>query len=265
MPPLMFSVTELAGFFACPLRWSLRTERTTQTVYTVRGTAVHRSREHVAKGEIKTGRMPPLADALDVAASYVQDAFAAGVEVRGVDTTVSARARVTDTVVRLAQIDYDTTLRYVEPVHSELRVSSRRTGWPMTVTGHIDLVTNVPLVGHRLHDLKTSVRDTGRSQADRSLQLSLYAMLYADMIGVPKLPVVVDMLLDQKRPSARTYWSKRDQIDFHLAEGRIRDVARMVKAGLFPPCAVEAWHCCEEHCSEWFRCPRVRSNGRALR
>lgn len=118
-------------------------------------------------------------------------------------------------------------------------------GVDFKIGGIIDLTSS-----KSVYDYKVVGRAKSQSEADQSLQLSLYAR-------ATKLKKVAYVLLIKKaHPEIAIVESRRSQRQIDWAMVVASRVAKAVKAGVFPMARPDpsSWWCSEKFCGYWGRC-----------
>ena len=140
-----------------------------------------------------------------------------------------------------------------EKIHAVIPTS------PVDLEGTIDLTTT----DGRLKDLKTSGRRKSQAEADGSLQLSTYGILYYAKRGVLPSGYDLHVMLDQDKPDVQTLATTRSTADFSVLAARLNVMLAAKKAGVFPPAAVGSWICSARWCGYFDSCPYVNSERKA--
>ena len=126
-------------------------------------------------------------------------------------------------------------------------------GGEKKLLGRIDQINQLAGGDAELIEYKTGRAQT-QKEADRSLQLTLYALACREVLGLKPLSLVLHSLTLTAQEGFRT---PRGPDDFRDLQGQIRQVSRDILAGKFP--ALPAYHC--RYCDFRPICPAYEDSG----
>ena len=125
-------------------------------------------------------------------------------------------------------------------------------GYPFDLSGKMDVDA-----GESLRDLKTSKAAPGQIVADRSFQLSIYAMAKYLIDKVMVKRIFYDVLTKTKVPKAITYETSRTIDDFRTARARFEIACKLIENGIFVPARSTDFLCSPKYCSFYDSCKYV--------
>mgnify|MGYP001564962303 CR=1 FL=1 len=110
-----------------------------------------------------------------------------------------------------------------------------------------------------IRDVKTWVANRGQAEADRSEQLSFYALAHKVRFGVLPKSVGFDALVDYKAgPKAIPLTSQRDMQDIAVSLARFQKSVEIIEKGAFTPASQSDWWCSKRYCGYAETCPYFR-------
>ena len=156
-----------------------------------------------------------------------------------------------DRSIRLAKLHHNKLAPSIEPVAIQDRWELNIEGYPIGLTGVIDI--REP---HAIRDTKTGAKKkTGA--ADKSMQLTIYALAAKKLYGKDH-KLFLDFLVDTKTPYTDVQESTRTQRDFEVLFRRIEAAINFLEKGIFPPCNPETNYLCSpKYCGFYSSCPYV--------
>jgi len=108
-------------------------------------------------------------------------------------------------------------------------------------------------------DLKTASKAWAAGRVEKEAQPTVYSKLYEAQHGRPperfRFEVVVGTKTKEYRQGDKFLTTKRNEHDWAAFAARVRTMARMVKAGIFPPADPGSWICSPQHCGFFTTCP----------
>ncbi|MBM4398340.1 MAG: PD-(D/E)XK nuclease family protein [Deltaproteobacteria bacterium] len=138
-----------------------------------------------------------------------------------------------------------TVRRFVSEVAPTL--APERVEWRVAIRVGQDVVStalDLVQVGGVVEDFKTGRRTDDRS-AHESRQLTAQALAYRLTEG--RMPAGLGLRAVNPERSG-SHWTTRTEADLRAYLDAVRQVAAMVRAGLFPPCGEGAWWCSAKWC-----------------
>ena len=243
------SVTQILTYLRCPLQYRYRyVDRAAapQGAAAARGKAVHRAVEANYRHKLETGRdLPPEAVEREAAAAF--DAEAPRVAwAEGEDPAEFRRQ-----AVELAALYRREVAPSVIPALVEARVEIPLDGAGCALVGFIDLVDAEGVI----RDTKTASRAPARDEAERSLQLTAYALAHRRLTGRREAGLRLDCLVLGASGAKAVSLEAPPRPDWEV-ERFLRTaagVARAIRAGLFYP-NPQGDLCSERWCPYWGLC-----------
>lgn len=233
-------------------------EKVPPGVGAVIGTATDRSITANLKNKIDTGSLLPVEAVTDIARDELLKEWDRGVLPDGdwEKAGDSAKGESIDHAVTLAALHH----KRVAPRFSSdgLRVQREWVldvkGLPIQLAGTIDIQEG----SERVTDTKTSKKSPAADEADRSLQLTMYALAVQQLDGQPPTKVALDYLVKLKDPKAVFLESERKPEDFTHLLRRVQQAQKAIETGLFTPAPLDAWWCSKKWCGYHSSCPYAR-------
>lgn len=211
------------------------------------GTAVHKGAEVDLTRKMQTGDLAPLEEVQEAAI----DAFHLGREKDGLllddeEKALGEKAVVAeaiDEIVVLAALHHRELAPVLQPTHLERTFELELKGYPVNLAGTLDVqeLTSV-------RDLKTKGQSPNQTMADRSEQLSVYALAVKTLDGTAPEWVGIDALVKTKTPKVVSLTSTRGDSDFKATLLRVEAAVRVIEAGAFYPADPEHWVCTAKFC-----------------
>lgn len=158
-----------------------------------------------------------------------------------------------DTVAALSNLHHRDLAPIIypkSPEHVERTWRLELKGYPVDLAGTIDIQEE-----DAVRDTKTAKRDPGKDSADKSEQLTVYALAVKALDGKAPEMVVLDNLIKKKQPEVKTYESKRDDADFKEVLLRVARAVKVIESGAFFPTDPSNWACSKKFCGYWSQCP----------
>lgn len=260
LPRGYLSPSQFNMYQRCPRQYEyayIQQVRRAPGIAQIQGTAVHKGAEVTHLSTIKSGA--PLS--MEEGVSTVSDKFdeqAPGIE----DWSDESNENAKDRAIRMYKVYYREAVPRIRPVRVEHTFK-----WPLDlcgvpVLGIIDLVDSVqnqelslendpenPQFVEVVSDLKTVKKAWPGSRIDNEPQLTFYAIaentnrvridfLVAQKTGMKYLPVL----------------SSRSRQEKAVLLEDVAEVARCIKAGIFPRGAATQWHCSPVYCGYYAQC-----------
>ena len=221
----------------------------------IRGRSVHKARKANLRQKKETRKDLPADQVVETARDAVDADFHGEVSLDVGQTIGSAKGEALDSAVRLAQCDYDYFQKDIQPTMVEERITVVIPGLGRDILGILDTADQHGVV----RDLKTAGKSPSAGAADKSDQLTTYALLYKTAAG--KLPdgVQLDTVVNLKiKPKAVASSSTRTDADLDVIVGRYHVTIKAIEAGTFVPCPSDFWMCSPKWCGYYETCPYVR-------
>ena len=243
-----YSASQITTYLRCPLVYYFRYIKNLKrpaSGHMHLGTAFHKANEVNYKQKIESKK--------DLELSVVKDAYGEAWDKprEEIDYQDENPAELKDAGYGLVEVYYNEAATKTQPVYVEQGASLQVPELDREILLYIDLVDDKQII----RDSKTTSKAPAEDEAKKSLQLSIYAMGYRALTGKKEKGLGLDYAVKTKTPKfiplrepARTDWElERDLKD-------IREVARCIAAGLFPPCAPGYWLCSRKWCGYFDIC-----------
>ena len=256
------SPSQVATFSRCPEQWRrryLENEKIPPGIAAHVGGGVHAGAEinHVQK--IDSGVDLPEGDVLDAARDgYVQRVERVGVYLTREERSAAERllGEGQDRTVRLARAYCREVAPRLQPATVEQHLvidPSELDG--IAVQGYLDLTTT----DDRIVDIKTSAKAWSPSRPDEEIQPTVYWRLYEATTGRAPRSFRYEVIVGTKKREYRQdddfLTTTRDDSDWQAFLRRVQTMARMVRAGAFPPAPTGSWQCNPKWCGYYTTCP----------
>lgn len=159
-----------------------------------------------------------------------------------------------DAAVDMAAFHHEYAAPLITPSHVQRAWVLDIDGIDVQLAGTIDVQESLT----RIRDTKTSAKSPGKDTADKSLQLTTYALAVRTLDG--KIPDSVQLDYVVRTPKRQDLklvqlQSKRTDADLPHLVRRIQAAADVMKSGVFTPAPVDAWWCTKKFCGYWQTCP----------
>ena len=235
MEPLLLSKSRLNAFCQCPEKYRLtyvekiRNERT--PVAMVEGSALH----HIVENALVYGRNIPHIAKVSSAEFWsgivwetTEYPDAAAYEAAQ-ENILAEATEFLDRIGPLNTYQMETYFEHplVHPVNGEVDDS-------ILLRGYADIIDSPAKDVTRIIDIKTSAKSPNREQANRALELTVYAYLMACRFGFHiEVPVALLYLVRAKEKKVLWLNSERSLPDFVKAYETMQTVARAIRQGLY--------------------------------
>lgn len=155
----------------------------------------------------------------------------------------ATRGWAKDVAVALSRLHHTTLAPRIQPVHLERYWRLELKGFPMDLDGFIDIQEP-----SAVRDTKTKAKSPSDDEADRSTQLTAYALAVRTIDGALPMAVHLDFLIHTKEPKQLTLTSVRTDEDFRSLLLEVERACRVIEAGAFMPTDPANWQCSERWC-----------------
>lgn len=164
------------------------------------------------------------------------------------------KAETIDKAIRLSRLHATSAAPSLNPTHVQRPFVLELSGFPVNLAGTIDVQEG----SHSIRDTKTSAKTPGADVAEKSDQLTMYALGAKIIDGKIPDQVALDYLIDTKTPAHKTFTSERTEDDFRPLLNRVEVAVRALEKGVFIPVNPDHWVCSARYCGYWNTCPFVR-------
>ncbi len=264
---LHLSPTQLEMYCRCPEQYRrryLEREIIPPGIASLKGTGFHRGAAVNMRQKLESGVDLPASEIVEAAVSVFEIEVHGGVSFSQEEVSRGSTAVIdeaTDDLRELVDCHAKAQAPEYQPVFVEEKVRIELPNAPRDVLGIIDLADTK----RRVTDFKTASKKKSQSDADDSVQLSVYAAAYQVKTGEPPAEVRLDSVVQTKTKTERqVLTSERGPADFTALANRINAVTKGIQAGVFTPATPGAWWCGPKWCGYWNTCPFVNSHRKAL-
>lgn len=163
-------------------------------------------------------------------------------------------AEATDDVARLARVHSQQQAPCYQPMATELSIRKSLPNCSHDLLGIVDLIDNTDAIV----DLKTTARKKQQHEADVSVQLSVYYVLFRSQYGRAPRTLRLDTLVQTKTKTERQVLeTQRTEADIDVLAHRMNAVLEMHRAGVYVPANPDDWFCNAKWCGYWSTCKYV--------
>lgn len=234
----------------------------------LRGTVVHRVARTTMLRKLEEHELPTVEEAKDLAATEFEQQWAGGVSFEQQEPSADSMGRQKgeskDFAVELSGFYVERLAPQITPVAVERKIEVKPRDSDITIHGTLDLVSAEP-AGEYVRDLKTSEKSPSGDAAEKSQQLTMYAMVRLAEKGALPAGLTLDYLVRTPARAERKHvplHTTRDQADVAAMVNRINTAVEAVKRGVFVPTNPENWWCSKQWCDYYGTCVYVRRGDR---
>ncbi len=155
----------------------------------------------------------------------------------------------------------DDGIRLVETYHQEVASSTQPESCEESVTVPLDnfpydLKCVIDLVDDKriIHDSKTRGKSPVADEADKSIQLTAYALAYRVSRQKPEKGLQLDVAVRTKTPKIVTLPTKRTNEQIGRLLETMTRAAMAIQHGIFLPAPEGAWYCSPKYCGYYGTC-----------
>ncbi len=268
MPPsnIKWSNSSLSCLTQCGEKFRRRYiegERFAPAPRMLRGRVIHQVAQSAYTRTLHEEPLPSAEEARDQAATGFETEWANGVELDAEDKArgeAQTKGQSKDFAVDLSGYHVTAVAPAVHPIAVEEHITVTPKDSDLTIHGYVDLIDLTP-AGDVIRDMKTAEKSPAGDMADKSMQLTMYALLWKTDVGHFPTALVLDHLvrtparLEKKHIQQRT---TRDEADVTALVNRLNIAVETVKRGVFTPAPADAWYCSASYCEFHPTCPYVR-------
>lgn len=243
-------------------------ERAPSSVSAVAGGTVHKVARTALLRKMTDQTLPSVEEAQDLAADEFEAAWRSGVSLsaeerdQGID---AVHGEAKDFAVDLSAFHVSAVSPAIDPVGVERKITVKPKDSDIEINGVIDLIDRMP-EGEVIRDLKTSKKSPNGDAAEKSQQLTMYALIRRAEVGKIPVALALDHLVrtparrEKKHVPQVTF---RSEEDLHTLVRRINTAVEAVRRGIFVPANPDSWWCSSSWCEFYATCVYVRrGNGR---
>lgn len=259
-----FSYTQLSMLQRCGVQYEFRYVKGIKAppgVALIRGRGVDEATRLNLSQKIKTRQEAPEDLIADAAAQAVDTGFAGEVALTEEEATVGAdklKGKTKDTAVALALLHRAKVSPTFQPVavQKKITLTPNPKALSKSLVGYLDVEDDSGAV----RDTKSSKKSPSRDAAEKSDQLTMYALLKKAETGKLPSAVVLDTLVETEagNRSITTQRESRTDADLDRLILRLQAAEKSIQAGLFLPTNPESWWCSRNWCGYYRICPFVK-------
>jgi hypothetical protein len=215
------------------------------------GSAVDRAVTDDLESKIKTGALLPDEQIKDIARDALQAKWETdGVSLDDDEIPGEAKGEAIDVAVNLAALHHRDLAPTINATAVQRAWTVEIDGFPVDLAGTIDIQEG----SERIRDTKTSKKSPSVDEADKSLQLTTYA-LAAHVLDrqIPK-ELTLDYLVKLKTPKLQVVSTTREVADFDPFLERLAIAAKSLESGVFVPARTDDWRCTARFCGYFRSC-----------
>ena len=261
------SVSQINMFFRCSQQWVFRYIdgiKMPPGIAAHVGSGVHKGSEMDLVTKRDTGKHESESVVVDAAVSGYEERLSKdGIFLSREDAPNAKKllGEGKDQTVDLARLWYHDVAPTIEPMLIEESITMPVEGLDIPLMGIVDLLES----NHTLRDLKTAGKKMSQSDADTSLQPTLYRELVKHHTGKYPSSISFDVLVKKKVPKAHRIETVRNDSDFDALVLRAQSMLKQIDAGNFGPADPGSWMCGSRWCAYWSSmCPFISDRQRKL-
>jgi putative RecB family exonuclease len=244
------SVSQINMYLRCPAQYMFKyiyRIKTPARSFLTKGKAIHKGIEHNFRQKKETCQDTKLAEVLEITAAEFDDLR--------IDTQWDEEEdpdQIREETIALAAMYHSQIAPSIQPDLIEQRITiplDDELGWDLL--GIIDLGDQEGFI----HDTKTSKKSPTAGEADKSLQLTAYYLLYRAFTGREPAGCKLDYLVQTKNPKVVSLESKRTEREITRFRNIARTVIQAIQSGNYYP-NPNSMMCSKDNCDYWELCHR---------
>ena len=232
-------------------------ERIPPGIAMIRGTSVHKGAEINYGQKIKTAKDLPVEDIVDISVNtYENNLKHEGVWLNPEEEGMGRKkvlGQGKDATARLSRLFMKSLAPTIQPKFVEIEHRIELPNSTHDLLGRIDLIDE----NDAIDDLKTSSKRISQENADKSPQLTFYALTFQSLYKKPPSEIRYSQLLDTKTPEVNIVKTKRERPDFDALVSRLNSVLKGINAGIYTPATPGAWWCDKKWCGYHATCSYI--------
>lgn len=228
-------------------------EKIPPAVAMVVGSATHKSIEMNLAAVIRGDAMLPVEQVKDVARDELEGLWKSGISLSDEELKEGMKAvkgAAIDTAIALSALHRTDLAPSLMPTAVERKFVLKLDGFPMDLAGQIDIQEGAA----RIRDTKTAAKSPSQTEADDSLQLTMYGLAAKVIDGIPPAEFALDALVKTKEPKLKTLKTTRTNSDFEMLLRRVERAVKVIESGAFQPAKPTDWICSRRFCGFWNSC-----------
>lgn len=228
----------------------IRGEKTAPAARMLVGTAVDRAVRVNLDSKITTGKLLSTEAVQDIARDVLVTEWQNGVWLTEDDAEdgIAERDKALDMSVNLSAFHHRILAPIIRPTHVARKWVLDVDGLDIQVAGEIDIQEGSTAI----RDTKTSGKSPTKDLAEKSLQLSTYALAVKTIDGALPEKVCLDYLVQTPKRGDTKFVpleSIRTAQQVQPVLERISKMAEVIESGLFTPAPVDSWWCSAKYCA----------------
>lgn len=160
------------------------------------------------------------------------------------------KGELKDEGVKLVEVYHTEVAPAVQPESCEEIIPVALDGFPYDLKCVVDLVDDKQIV----HDSKTRARSPTAEEADKSMQLTAYALAYRVSRKEQERGLQLDVAVRNKTPKIVTLPTKRTNEQIGRFLETMARAATAIQGGVFLPAPEGAWYCSPKFCGYYGTC-----------
>lgn len=160
------------------------------------------------------------------------------------------KGELKDEGVKLVEVYHTEVAPAVQPESCEEIIPVALDGFPYDLKCVVDLVDDQQIV----HDSKTRARSPTAEEADKSMQLTAYALAYRVSRKEQEKGLQLDVAVRNKTPKIVTLPTKRTNEQIGRFLETMARAATAIQGGVFLPAPEGAWYCSSKFCGYYGTC-----------
>ena len=221
------------------------------------GSGTHRSQEKDLISKVETGQLLDVEEIDSIATDYIKGEFQNGITLTDEEKEIGikkVKGQAIDTAVKMARLHHKELAPIIEPKsvdHIERRLLVKMPNHPFDLAGTLDIQEKDDTV----RDTKTSKRSPAKGDADKSFQLTFYALALLIIDG--KLPpkMTLDFLVKIKTPKVVVQPTVRTMDHIKVGLRRIETAMKIIENEMWTPADPTSWICSRDWCGYFQTCP----------
>ncbi len=210
------------------------------------GTATDKAVTRNLQNKLDTKSLLSLEEVSDTARDGLNQAWEQGVKLDPEEMVAGikkVKGDATDKAVRLSCLHAKVKAPSINPTRLQRKWLLEMPGYPMDLVGAIDIQE-----ANTIRDTKTTGKTPSDDIADKSLQLTAYSLAVTKIDGIAPEKVMLDYLIDNKTPVAKTFESVRGPEDYQKFLNRVEAIIIAIEKGIFLPVSPDHWICNSKWC-----------------
>lgn len=235
----------------------IRNEPELRSVSLAVGSAVDQAVTADLRAKIESGALLPTEQVADMARDFTVDEWARD-DIRlnqedSEDGWNGSKDEAIDASVAMAVHYHRYAAPGIRPTHVQRRWALDIRGLDIQMAGTIDVQEGLDAI----RDTKTSAKSPVKDAAEKSLQLTTYAL--AVMAHDKQLPAAVALDYVVRTPKRKDMKlvqlvSIRTEGDIYPLLNRMESASKVIESGMFSPAPADAWWCNSKFCGYWASC-----------